>query len=81
MTIRWQCAGSPHCRKTFLYARGLKAHMPTCKYAQSKKVKERRDELQTMLDIVMFVEDDQRGNITFSRHGQQRFQMGYPKLF
>ncbi|GFS12350.1 hypothetical protein ElyMa_003109100 [Elysia marginata] len=39
------------------------------------------DELQTMLDIVMFVEDDQRGNITFSRHGQQRFQMGYPKLF
>ncbi|KAK7500188.1 hypothetical protein BaRGS_00008735 [Batillaria attramentaria] len=79
MPVMWQCPGQPHCRKIYLYARGLKAHIPTCKHAQKRRVSY-SDALNTMLDIVQHSEDTQRGNITMSRDGLETFRKDKPAL-
>ena len=79
MPVMWPCPGQPTCRKIYLYARGLKAHIPSCKHAQRKKVTY-SDALNTMLAIVQQAEDTQRGNITVSRNGLSVFRQPKPTL-
>ena len=67
MPIKWSCPGYPKCLKTFQYAQGLKAHMDACKHAKAKEVAKKRSEVETMLTIIQFVEDQQKGNVTISR--------------
>ena len=79
MPVMWPCPGQPHCRKIYLYARGLKAHIPTCKHAQKKRVTYSQA-LNTMLTIVQHAEDTQRGNITVSREGKPVYLQPKPTL-
>ncbi|KAL8613726.1 hypothetical protein ACOMHN_029818 [Nucella lapillus] len=79
MPVMWQCTGKPNCRKIYLYARGLKAHIPACKHAQKKKVSY-SEALNTMLDIIQHSEDTQRGNITVTREGLPVFKQPKPAL-
>ncbi|KAK3097552.1 hypothetical protein FSP39_010702 [Pinctada imbricata] len=74
MPVMWSCPGQPKCRKIYLYAQGLKAHIQSCRHAQSKRVRKRRAEMETILTIIQFVEDRQRGNITIHRRGVPDFR-------
>lgn len=67
MPVKWQCPGYPKCQKIFQYGSGLKAHINSCKRAQSKRAKKKKDEMETIITIIQFVEDRQRGNITIAR--------------
>ena len=67
MPIKWQCPGNPKCQKIFQYGQGLKAHMSSCKHAQSKRARKKKEEMETIISIIQFVEDRQRGNITIAR--------------
>lgn len=67
MPIHWQCPGSPQCMKVYLYAAGLKAHMAACKQAQKRKVRHKRDEIETMISIILFVEDQKKGHVMLCR--------------
>lgn len=67
MPIMWPCPGHPKCRKIYLYGQGFRAHIASCKHAQSKKVRGRREALETMFSIVCFTESRNLGNITLAR--------------
>ena len=79
MPVMWQCPGQPQCRKIYLYARGLKAHIPSCKHAQKRRVTY-SEALNTMLTIVQHAENTQRGNITVSRDGKAVYLQPKPTL-
>ena len=74
MPIQWQCPGQPKCMKTYTYVQGFKGHIASCKHAQKKKVQKRREEIETMLDIIEFVENEQKGNITLARTDIQLYK-------
>lgn len=67
MPIKWQCPGQPKCQKMFQYGQGLKAHISSCKHAQNKRAQKKKEEMETIITIIQFVEDRQRGNITIAR--------------
>ncbi|XP_046573692.1 uncharacterized protein LOC124281762 [Haliotis rubra] len=78
MPVMWKCPGQPTCRKIYLYTRGLKAHIPSCKHALRKEVQKKREVMETMLSIIHFVEDQQKGNVTVSRLGVPSFRVERP---
>ena len=78
MPIMWKCPGNPRCKKTYLYVSGMKAHIPSCRYAQKKAVRQKKEELETMLSIIQFVEDQQKGNVTLARKHALSFRWETP---
>ncbi|XP_041354576.1 uncharacterized protein LOC121372340 [Gigantopelta aegis] len=74
MPIMWKCPGHPNCKKTYLYVSGMKAHIMTCKHAQKKAVRHKKEEIATMLTIIEFVEDQQKGNVTLARRHVPSFR-------
>jgi hypothetical protein len=79
MPVMWACPGQPHCRKIFLYAPGLKAHIEACPFAQKRRVSYGAA-LSTMLDIIQLAENTQRGNITVVREGKPVYKAEKPLL-
>ena len=64
MPVKLGCPGAPMCRHVFTFVPALRAHIPTCKFAQDKHVDR---EVDTTLEVVEFVNDKQKGNITIAR--------------
>lgn len=80
MPIKWRCPGQPKCQKTFQYAPGMKAHISSCRHAQSKRVASQREQLETMLSIIEFVENQQKGNVTVARRDVVTYRKDQPFL-
>lgn len=81
MPIRWTCPGAPDCTKVFLYASPLRAHVQVCRHANDRRVnssEEAKKVLDSILDVMTVVEDQQRGNITICRRNKPFHRPGYP---
>ncbi len=68
MPLKLGCPGAPKCMHVFNYVPGLRAHIPNCRHAQSKSAFPKRKEMETIMVILDFVNDKQKGNITIARN-------------
>ena len=64
MPVKLSCPGVPMCRHVFTFVPALRAHILSCKYAQDKHFDK---DIDTTLEVVEFVNDKQKGNITIAR--------------